>query len=37
VHCEQKNRDELVRCMAPNRRVEIELVRGAALNTVVVE
>jgi OOP family OmpA-OmpF porin len=37
VQCEQKNRDELVRCMAPNRRVEIELVRGAALNTVVVE
>ncbi|MGP8435873.1 OmpA family protein [Paraburkholderia fungorum] len=37
VQCEQKNRDELVRCLAPNRRVEIELVRGAALNTVVVE
>ncbi|WP_341806640.1 OmpA family protein [Paraburkholderia phenazinium] len=28
TECSQTNRDELVKCLAPNRRVEIEFVRG---------
>jgi OOP family OmpA-OmpF porin len=28
VNCTQKKRDELVKCLAPNRRVDIEFVRG---------
>jgi OOP family OmpA-OmpF porin len=27
VECTQTNRDELVNCLAPNRRVEIDFVR----------
>jgi OmpA-OmpF porin, OOP family len=30
VTCKQTNRDELVRCLAPNRRVEIEFMHGAS-------
>ncbi|SRR6266702_1033309 len=30
VTCKQTNRDELVRCLAPNRRVEIEFPHGAS-------
>lgn len=30
VTCQQTKRDELVRCLAPNRRVEIEFVLGAS-------